>query len=594
MVHRGPDDAGEVFLEGDQVGLVSRRLAIIDLSPEARQPMSLENNETTVVFNGEIYNYIEIRRGLEDEGVSFRTSSDTEVILRAYERWGADCLARINGMFAFAIWNRRLQQMFVARDRFGEKPFYYHVSPRRLVFASEIKALLLYPDVPKQPDDYSIFRYLTLAQVDGEESTFFQGIRQLRPAHYMTVSLDGELRTHRYWNLNKDSITRHRSIEESAHQFRELFLDSIRLRLRSDVPVGSSLSGGIDSSSVVGAIHALLDGRNDIAQSTFSARHPGSGLDEGRYIDDVLNQTQLQGHSIAMKGEDLLQDIDRLVWHQEEPFVGTSQYAQYKVMQLARNHGVTVLLDGQGADEILGGYHPPSFGGRFAGLLLAGRPVELINEMLAYKRNHQHLTSAGRYMVSSLLPKPTRLRVKMRYWNTRDLLEEKHQHLCWDRLSSRHWTDMGSPLKTELYETLTHSSLPSLLRYGDRNSMAFSREARLPFLDHRLVEFVFSAPDEALVSNGTTKVLLRESARGLVPEGIRLRMDKIGFATPEVAWFKGPLLPWIDSVVAKAAKRDLYSPEAVHREWTAVKAGQGNPGTVWRIVNLELWMQKFF
>lgn len=594
MVHRGPDGGGEMLAAGGRVGLASRRLAIIDLSPDAAQPMFTGDGSISIVYNGEIYNYLELRKELESAGGAFHTSSDTEVILKAYESWGTDCLSRLNGMFAFALWDGKLQQLFVARDRFGERPFYYHLSPHRFVFASEIKALLIYPDVPRHPNEYSIVRYLSLAQVDGEEDTFFDGIRQLPPAHHMLLRLDGSRRLQRYWGIAGTGEVQGGDREDHARRFRELFIDSVRLRLRSDVPVGSSLSGGLDSSSVVGAVHTLLDEQGPGTQSTFSARHADSPLDEGRHIDAVLDLTRLNGHSVWMKGEALLEDVDRLIWHQEEPFVGTSQYAQYRVMELARTHGVTVLLDGQGADEVLGGYHPPSFGGRYIGLLVALQPLTLVREMLAYGRRHGQPMNSLRHLGASLLPRPMRLQMKMRYSGTKGLLRREVIQRHWDRLASHRWIDMGSPLKTELHETLTHSSLPSLLRYGDRNATAFSREARLPFLDHRLVEYAFRLPDDMLVRDGVTKVVLRDAVRGLVPETVRQRMDKIGFATPEAEWFRGPLRGWMERVIAAVQKRGILNAETVTREWEKAALGRGNPGTVWRIVNLELWLAKFF
>jgi asparagine synthase (glutamine-hydrolysing) len=588
LAHRGPDDAGEWVSATRTVGLASRRLAILDLSAAGHQPMVGNDRADVIAFNGEIYNYLEVRDELIRLGHVFRTQTDTEVVLAAYAAWGESCVERFNGMFALAIWDSGKRQLFAARDRFGEKPFYFHHTPARFVFASELKALLLDDDVPRRPDLAVVSRYLLTAQLDGDTHTFFDGVQQLAPAHTLVVRADGEVRTRRYWSLALETPPQVRPAGDLIDEFRRLLFDSIRLRLRSDIAVGSSLSGGLDSSSIVCALRTLL-GDRATAQNTFSARYRSGGTDEGRYIHAVVAQTGVTGHEVFIDGDRLTDDLERFLWFQDEPVAHTSQYAQWKVMELAKRVGVTVLLDGQGADEILGGYPSPTFGYRYADIARRGHLIELVSELAAFRRNHGGMAPALRYAGAALLPPRLRRVVRRLVHNSGALVIR-------DAPSVRDWQPAQSAdapmLRRALYETLTFSSLPGLLRYGDRNSMAHSREARLPFLDHRLVEFAYALPPELLVRNGTSKVVLREAMRGIIPDLVRERMDKIGFGTPEREWFTGPLRPWLQDALAGLKRRQLLDAGAIDGQWRSFLSG-GRSGNVWRLANLEWWFRNF-
>ncbi len=586
LVHRGPDDGGEWVDPTGRVALANRRLAILDLTPAGHQPMLSGDGSCCLVFNGEIYNYVELRGELAALGHRFGTHTDTEVVLVAYEQWGDSFVERFNGMFAFALWDSRRRRLVAGRDRFGEKPFYYHLSARHFAFASELKALVLDPSLARTIDEVAVGRYLVDARVDGDERTFLRDVRQLPPAHLLTIDASGTLATRRYWRLALDD-TSTATAADAAEEFRALLTDAVRLRLRSDVDVGSSLSGGLDSSSIVCTMKTLL-GATMGQQKTFSARYRTGGTDEGRYIDAVVEKTGVEAHHVWIEGEQLLDDLDRFVWHQDEPVAHTSQFAQWKVMELARKTGVTVLLDGQGADEVLGGYPSPTFGHRYAELVAAGSLGELIRELISFRRNHGAVAPALRYLAAAMLPGRLRRAARVRYHRSAGL------ELLAAPVTSTAIAD-GTPrgLRHALYETLTVTSLPGLLRYGDRNSMAFSREARLPFLDHRLVEFVYSLPSDQLVRNGAAKVLLRRAMRGVIPDAIADRMDKVGFATPERDWFTGPLGPWLEASLAALKRRDIVSPAAIEAQWRRFIGGRGRSGNVWRLANLEVWMQKF-
>lgn len=589
LSHRGPDDAGIWRSAGGSVMLGSRRLAILDLSPNGHQPMLDEKGSVAIIFNGEIYNYAELAEELKTKGYRFRSLSDTEVLLKAYDAWGTGCLDRLNGMFAFAIWDETRQELFAARDRFGEKPFYYyHDSDRAiLLFASEIKALLASRLVNSQPNGNAIFRYLAHYEIDAGADTLFHGIMALPPAHALLYVRPGEtLRIWRYWDLDSEAEVRLSNDQAYAERLRELLTDAVRIRLRSDVPVGSSLSGGLDSSTIVSLIARERVGS---VQKTFSARFHDPRIDEGRYIRSVVEGMGVDSHSVYPDPSRLPEEMDALTWHQDHPFYGSSVYAQWVVMRLARDQGVTVLLDGQGADETLAGYHS-YFGPHYRDLLKGLHWAKLINSVYCYVREHGSRNLPN--IVSELLPYPLRLSLK-RFFRPLGIRPEFARQ--WRGGPARTSHKFKSDLQEDLYLTLTRT-LPALLRYADRNSMAFSREVRLPFLDHRVVEFIFAAPADQKIRGTSTKVILRAAMRGIVPEETRIRKDKIGFATPECSWLRGPLQLWAGEILNSSAFRDRswVEPNVVRRVWREFLSGRDGLHTViWRLLSLEMWARIF-
>ncbi|HET8587093.1 MAG TPA: asparagine synthase (glutamine-hydrolyzing) [Candidatus Limnocylindria bacterium] len=584
LAHRGPDGSGQVILD-DCVGLAHRRLAIIDLTEGGAQPMRGPSG-AEIVFNGEIYNYLELRHELAGSGVTFETESDTEVLLAAYERWGSGCLSRLNGMFAFAIYDPVRRVLFAARDRFGEKPFYYNVTPRgAFVFASEAKALLAHPDVPRRPDMPSVYAFLRYKRTELEPSTFFEGIRSLPPAHFLTVSSDGgEPSIGRYWSLADEPLDA-RPPSQLVDEFGGLLGDSIRIRLRSDVPLGSSLSGGLDSSAIVGYIAGACEVEH---QHTFSARFPGSPLDEGRYIADVVAMSGARSHEVIP--QPTADDLLRTVWHQDQPFLTLSIYAQWSVMRLARETDVTVLLDGQGADEQLAGYRF-FLGPHYRSLLLTGRWLRLVREARSYSARNGARRLAG--LASFALPDGLSRQVKRFVPKPGIRPSFARQHAGPPPRLEHVYAD---PLRDALHTSLTQTMLPSLLRHADRNSMAFGREVRLPFLDHRLVEFVFRLPPELKVSGATSKVVLRRAMAPYLPDSVRRRRDKIGYAPPQADWLRGPLRELADDTFASERFADRPWTDVTHaREvWQAFRDGDPAPeAEVARALSLELWARAF-
>lgn len=590
MVHRGPDDAGFWQSTDGSVKLGSRRLAILDISLAGRQPMVDETNSLAIVHNGEIYNYVELRAKLAQHGYHFRSNSDTEVLLAAYKEWGSDCLNHLNGMFAFAIWDEKHQELFAARDRFGEKPFYYyHDSECHLfLFASEIKALLASGLISPQPNYKAIYRYLAHHEIDVGTDTLFEGILALPPAHALTYSrAQGKLKVWRYWDLDPYKEIRLSNDTAYAERFLELLTDAIRIRLRSDVPIGSSLSGGLDSSTIVCLIAKELRGG---IQKTFSARFHDPHYDEGKHIQKVIEWANVEGHMVYPDPARLPEEIEALTWHQEQPFFSSSIYAQWNVMRLAKEQGVTVLLDGQGGDETLAGYHF-YFGPYFRELLLNLRWGALARNIYRYVCE-QGLGNLP-FIFFAFLPEALRHPFRKRVRPLAIPLEFERQ---WGDVRELPYPKFKRALQEALYQTLTRTMLPALLRYADRNSMAFSREVRLPFLDHRLVEFLFAIPADQKLRGTTTKFILRNAIKGIVPEEIRLRKDKLGFAPPEPLWLRGPLRAWIDEILrsSRFRQRGWLDPKVVDRVWQEFLAGRDAwHSLIWRWVSLEVWTQVF-
>ncbi len=590
LAHRGPDGAGTWTAPGGglpHVALGHRRLAILDLSDAAAQPMVDAGDGAAgavgaiaLTYNGEIYNYLEIRAELEARGHRFRSRSDTEVLLRAYREWGADCLPRLNGMFAFALWDGGRRELFAARDRFGEKPFHYLWDPRRglFAFASELKALLALPEAGRELDERALYRFVAFQELAGAEQTLWQGIRRLPAASWLRLTWNGsglDLAVRRWWDIDLEQ-EEDLSLDRAAPIFAELFADSVRLRLRSDVPVGSSLSGGLDSSAVVCQVHALGAAAG---QRTFTARMEVPELDEGRYVAAVAAATGVPGHEVWPRDADLTALFPRLCRHLEEPFLSTSQLAQHLVMRLASEHGVTVLLDGQGADELLGGYRP-YFLVRAADLAERRRLLALLAEWRGFRaRRATPFPLTAKALLARLLPAGLRRRPApqgpaglwgqlARYFDPAWLAGFRAEQPPALPVSRR------DGLTRRLYADTMNGELQELLRYGDRNSMAWSREVRQPFLDHRLAELAFRLPATAKLHRGETKVLLRRALAGRVPAAVLARQDKLGYQAPLLTWLRGPLAPWAAGRLeeAAAALGPRLAGDAAAR-WRAAAAG---------------------
>ena len=595
LLHRGPDDAGLWMREKGPpfVGFAHRRLSIIDLSESARQPMSYDAGNLTIVYNGEIYNYVELRKELEGLGCNFRTDSDTEVLLAAFYQWGENCLNKLNGMFAFAIWDERTKRLFAARDRFGKKPFFYHFKNGQFFFASEMKALFRAPEVQCRPDLEELESFTNVFQIEKGDRTMFEGIRRLKPSEALVLTNGGSLKRWQYWGLEEHLAKDDVRLDDAVAEFQALFADSVRIRLRADVPLGSSLSGGLDSSAIVCTLANELKSQVNSGLKTFSARFPNSPtFDEGEYIDAVVDTSGAKPHGTTPHPDDLREHIRKIHYYQEEPFLSSSIFAQWKVMELAKEHGVTILLDGQGGDEILAGYIP-YFVTYFTDLLLRPRwstlALELFSFLLMqYKAMQKYDDASQRFHVLGFSTLNNLWRARRRCRN-----KKLHGRFRKSTEQSNSVGPFGDRLSRHLYRDLIDASIPQLLRYADRNAMAFSREVRNPFLDYRLVEFIFSLPANYKIRRGRNKFILREAMRGIIPKKVINRFDKVGYITPESKWLRGPLKDWAQGKLFGKRLRELESyPELeVRLYWEEHQAGKrDNRWRIWPWISLSVWL----
>ncbi len=621
--HRGPDGYGYLASRPDDaprlhvneplprssqeqatVGLAHRRLAIFDLSAGSLQPMPDPSGQVWLTYNGEIYNYPEIRRELEALGYSFSTTGDTEVLLRAYDAWGAACVQRFVGMWAFALLDLRKQVVILCRDRFGIKPLFTMKHRGSLYFASEIKGLLAVETLDPTPNERVVARFLASGVTDDSEETFFEDIHHLPAGHWAEISLTDpalNVRAHRYWELPIGAFVGGEG--EAIARTRELFLDAIKLHARSDVPVGTCLSGGLDSSAIV-CVANYLRSAEAIPQLTHSAfgycpsdeRHS-----ERRYMEIVAQATGSALNVVEVPDDQFLTQLPDIVRTQDEPFGSASILAQWFVFQRARQEGMKVMLDGQGADETLAGYHT-YFSTVALGHLRARRLRDYLALRSQYATEIGAFPSSHRALLQASLPGGLRrsARLVRRGLPTRSGAASTPAGMALsrellDRNTSAFAGDLSEEqsLRNRLQANVQRSGLPGLLRFEDRNSMAHSIEARVPFLDHRLVEFLFTLPDDAKIRGIETKFVLREAMRGLVPEPVRTRTDKIGFRADPA---------WTFDYLNQHASELLGNESAFEARWFD-KAGleallQGGLRTsshefpLWRILNTKLWLRQ--
>jgi asparagine synthase (glutamine-hydrolysing) len=583
--HRGPD--GEGFYDTVGASLGHCRLAIIDLTDAGHQPMCDREGRFWITFNGEIYNYLELAEELGGLGHRFRGQSDTEVLLAAFREWREACLDRLRGMFAFSIWDEKDQYLFAARDRLGIKPFHYWTDEKTcFAFASELKALLEF--LPQRHVNLRLAReFLAWELLDHEPcETMIAGIKRLPPACAMTWRRREGLRSWRYWHLeiNNDlegtTPEGNRLIKEFPDRLKEV----VSLHLRSDLPVGTCLSGGLDSSAIACMVSAELRRRGawkDNWQHTFSACFEDSQIDERPYIETVIAATGCQSHYVFPDGDRLAEDLDSLLWHQEEPFGDTGIYAQYCVARLAAETGIKVVLDGQGADEQLAGYR------KFIlvylmQLIKAGQYIRASNEAAAFFFSPDILRTSwwaqGRRYLSSSLPKIADL------WPN---------HIAMQRPEG---LGIGASLARRIELDMARYSLPVLLRYEDRNMMAFGVESRVPFVDHIFVEWLAKLPCNLRLSAGWSKRILREAFKGILPEPIRLRRSKLGFVTPRPAWISGPLSDWQTTMLTSPRHLsevvDMASVAKLFARYTGGERSLAVQDILFRLAIYEAWARR--
>lgn len=627
--HRGPDDEGfyvgsyerntfyeltgkdskipgeriEDFSETANLFLGHRRLSILDLSPMGHQPMLNARKNIAIIYNGEIYNYIEIKEELKSLGCCFRTNSDTEVLLTAYEVWGEKCLEKLNGMWVFVIFDKEKNVLFGARDRFGVKPFYYYIDNEHFAFASEIKALINLPFYKKEINNKAVYDYLVLNQLENDEEGFFKDIFELKPSFSFTYNLKkGDFKKYKYYNLQYENdwekFNGNRS-ESYIKDIRELTYNAVKLRLRSDVPVGSCLSGGLDSSSVVCIVNDLFRQNNithDERQKAFTASYYGSAIDESRWAKIVAEKSELLWYQTHPTAYDLAADMEDLVKYQEIPFGSTSIYSQYKVMKLAKENEITVLLDGQGADELFAGYmyfyraFYYEMMGKFKTSNIFSEFYHNKNSPISSKELTVLLIKAGikKYFPFFIKKKLINISNFENKYINKDFLNNNVE-----RMKKNKAIEFLN-LNDSLYDQFTFSSLKNLLKYEDRNSMRFSIESRTPFADDiNLIEYVFNIPSVYKIHKGWSKYLLREAMKGVIPDEIRIRTDKIGFATPEYEWMfamKDKIYYYLTDDLNEYFNVNDFKNELYNILIKQVKFGITN---IWRFINLAVWKKVY-
>lgn len=591
--HRGPDSNGFLQYKIDEDQLIFsdphidekwrgkhvlfgfRRLAIIDINERSNQPFSSIDNKFHIVFNGEIYNYKELKTDLLELGVKFITDSDTEVLLNAYMTWGTDCFNKFNGMWALGILDMHNEKLIISRDRFGIKPLYFAIEDngKSVYFASEIKQLFC-AGVKKTNNENVILDFLEKSILDHSQETFFKDIFSIKPGSYNEISLGatGPFKTTLYWSLNDDFELKKISYSKAIIDFKSIFFDSIRLRFRSDVPVGSCLSGGLDSSSLVSTAAIMFN--HDI--NTFTAINSYKNYDERYYANLVCDQFQnVKPVLCQIDYEFFLSEFDKILYHQDEPFPGMGLIPQWGIMKKSHEVNVRVLLDGQGGDELLAGYRK-FYAFYLKELIASFHFITFVKEFyhLLKNRDFQFFNISGmkRYLIRS---------------KDKSFLSEKGKQLkSYSEIgffSSRN-VQQRSKLDIEKY------SYPCLLRYEDRNSMAFSIETRVPFMDYRLVEFLFSVPTKYKIRNGMTKSILRDAMTGIIPEEIKMRISKLGFATPQNEWMNKELREYFLNYF-----NEMRNPYLDHENiLLSFKSGKKDNDFFFRMFCFDKWYQQHF
>ncbi len=591
--HRGPDSEGflsysidkkrlaqsSADIEGYHVSFGFRRLAIIDLKDHANQPFSSENGQYHIVFNGEIYNYLEIRQELEEFGVEFSTDSDTEVLLKSYVQWGVSSFNRFNGMWAFSILDLKKNKVICSRDRFGIKPFFYHVADGELYWASEIKQFFSV-GVEKTINENVIKDFIDQNIVNSTNETFFDDIYSLNAGSYFEINVgaleDIKVVPKKYWELSVNEEFKNYDYESAKKKFKNLFLSSVNLRMRSDVRVGSCLSGGLDSSSIVSSVGYQFE---DQHFQTFTSKFDLKKYDESEYVTKLTNKYEkLQSNFCQLDEDKFLAQIDDVIYYQDEPFGTMSLLAQWEVMKLAKQDNTTVLLDGQGGDELLAGYR------KFYAFYLKEKLMNF--QFLKFFAALKHLVFNREFNFFDFEQIKRYLNIKpsITYYSTKGQKLKSNSEIGLSGASSMR---DRSKLDIERY------SFPPLLRFEDRNSMAFSIETRVPFMDYRLVEFLYSISSDFKIRKGYTKWILRDALKGILPDEIRKRKSKLGFSTPQDVWMQDKLKPFFADYF-RTMKNPYFDATSISNSFDEFPKNKISSNFYFRIYCFDRWYQMHF
>ncbi|WP_269476858.1 asparagine synthase (glutamine-hydrolyzing) [Hominibacterium faecale] len=599
IAHRGPDGEGHYI--HDNVALGHRRLSIVDLTDNGRQPMEYMD-QYVIVYNGEIYNYIELRDELIEQGYAFTSDCDTEVIMAAYDYWGNNCLNHFNGMWSFAILDKNKKVVFCSRDRYGVKPFYYMQLNECFIFASEIKQFTVFEDWEAVANNERLYDFLKEGILDHTNETLFENVFQLRGGEMLTYSLaEKSFEICCWYNLDDKVQNVQEEFNSEKKVFLKNFFDAVKLRLRSDVKVGSCLSGGLDSSSITCVANSILKEKNVVSkQETVSSCFNIKKYDEQEYIDEVTKKTGTINHKIFPKYKDLFEILDDLAWHQDEPFTSTSIFCQWNVFKEAKDKGIKVMLDGQGADEQLAGY-----GGflmaNFEGLKRRHKYKTLFREMNAYNRlfksRRKNMLVSWIYSLGyAFMPLGIKNKLrKQKQDRNAEWLNEIYKGKDRKPYVGKDFGDSTQSILNHSLNQLKYTSLPVLLHYEDRNSMAHSIESRVPFLDYRIVERVLSLPDEYKICNSETKFILRKAMQGILPDKIVNRHDKLGFVSPEEVWIRENSEIFRNEISSACDYLQGFIDKKVLLSWFDEKLlNKKEFGYVfWKVISAGRWMKVF-
>lgn len=608
LAHRGPDDSGCVLIDrkkqrtfsfsdtaedgairNGHVGLGHRRLSILDLSENGRQPMNTANQEVWLVFNGEIYNFIELRSDLKNLGHVFSTDTDSEVVLKSYMQWGTQAFNKFNGMWGMAIYDMRNDTIILSRDRFGKKPLYYYTDGKKVLFSSEIKSLHLHPEVLKEINNQKVIDYAGrhYRYVDNDNESFFKNILQVPKSSYMIFGKNGLETVQKYWSLEpQESTGNELSESEIVEKFRNLLIDAVNIRLRSDVPVGSMLSGGLDSTSIT----ALAVKGNKNFHSFTGVTGEGY-FDESKYVDVFVKEIGIKHNYVHPNPAELFDVLKEMLSYHDEPICTVTWYNIYLIIKEIANYGIPVILTGHGGDELLGGYWD-HYHYNFSDIRALGGDdsYELSEWMKNHNRPKSEYVREREYI--KCLHKNKDIELK-KYSQYLDCLSQNL--LAYDRKNLPEASFCGD-LSRRLYLELFYETVPASLRAEDRCMMAFSIENRVPFLDYRLAELCFSIGNSYKIRNGLGKWLLREAMKGILPEEIRVRKDKTGFNAPFDEWIRNENREQIEELISRNSyvNNEIYNQEKVSKLFTEHLSGKNHSMFFWQYINLNLWYEQHF
>lgn len=594
IYHRGPNDKGYIDFQYNNQYLFfgHTRLSILDVSEHAHQPMVNEDENYILVYNGEVYNYLELKKELENLGYSFESTGDTEVVLKSYIEWGYDCFAKFNGMWGLAIYDKYKKELILSRDRTGKKPLYYYQDGEKIVFASEIKALLKFPGIKRNPNWKKVYRYLATnyRYIDIDTESYFENIYQIPKASYVVLDESFKTSTHKYWQLTQFNNYA-KNEKDIIEEFRELMIDSVRLRLRSDVPVGCFLSGGMDSTSITSIAYNVL--KTPIVTFSGITGEEKGIYDESEYIDEVVKETDAIHQYIKPDPSDIFDVVEEMLQYHDEPICTVTWYSLYLIVKKMKDANVPVVLNGHGGDELLAGYWE-HYQFNFFDLK---NDSSLKHEIDAwYNNHHRDMSEIERTeaMIERVISK-RQLEIDKypdySYIFNTDMQRKYNLNIVLDDINTK------SQLTNKMYKELLYETIPASLRAEDRNTMAHSIESRSPFLDHRLIEYSYALDNNYKIRDGVGKWVLRESMKGILPEKVRTRKDKAGFISPADKWFrtinKDQIIDMLNSKELK--EMNIFNIDQLKAVYQEHLSGEKNHQMfLWQLINIFIWYKIFF